>query len=112
MPLPASLQTATLTGTYVDYPDTDATPPAGQIHIPMPGRMVYDPPGVPADRCVIVGAPVTVPLSAGTFTTELIRGDNTGLPAFAYTVTETIVGRTTTTKTFTLTGDLDISEVP
>lgn len=108
MPLPASLQTATLTGTYVDE---DGNAPAGQIHIPMPGRMVYDPPGVPADRRVIVGAPTALTLSAGTFSTELIRTDNSGLPVFEYTVTEIITGRTTTQLTFGLTGDLDISEV-
>lgn len=108
MPLPASLLTATLTGTYVTE---TGTAPAGQVHIPMPSRLVYNPVAAPSDRCVIIGAPVTEALSSGAFTTELIRGDNEGI-GFDYTITETIVGRTTTQLTFTLTGDLDVSEVP
>lgn len=108
MPLPASLQTATLTGTYITETGTART---GTVTIPMPARMVYDPPGIPADRRIIVGAPVTVSLTAGGFSQELIRGDNTGLPAFAYTVTETLTGEPAKQVTFTLTGDLDVSEV-
>lgn len=108
MSLPGSLTTATLTGTYIDQ--TGGTE-SGTVTIPMPGRMVYDPPGTPADRRVIVGAPLTVSLTAGAFSQTLIRGDNAGLPGFAYTVTENIVGEPAKQVSFTLTGNLDVSQV-
>lgn len=108
MSLPGSLTTATLTGTYVSQ---TGTAEAGTVTIPMPARMVYDPPGTPADRRIIVGAPLTVSLTAGAFTTVLIRGDNTGLPSFAYTITENIVGEPAKQVSFTLTADLDVSQV-
>lgn len=108
MPLPASLLTATLTGTYVD---DDGNPPSGQIRINRPARLVYDPAAAPADRCILVGTPLVFNLVAGGFSRTLLRTDNEGI-GFEYTMVETITGRSTTELVFELTGDLDVSEVP
>jgi hypothetical protein len=104
---PASLQLATLTGTYLNQ---EGNPEAGTVTIPYPSRMVYDP-GT-SDRCVIIGSPVVKSLVAGAFSQVLIRTDNTGLTPFEYTLTENILGEPAKQLTFELTGDLDVSEVP
>jgi len=100
------ITTITVTGTCLDYRGA-----------PLPGPVVFDPGGVIIDAAgrVILGGPVTVPLStAGTFSVVLPCTDNAGLsPAgWQYTVSITLTVPAAAWTPATLVQDLPVPVPP